>query len=102
MSKTKKNVKRDELNRVHFLRQELKTKILKIFLKSKTTNNVLKTFIKFKFMCKPKKSYINRQLSPCIIMGRFGGVYKNYLFGRHTMLKFGTFGTLHNTKVKSW
>ena len=102
MNKSKKNVKKDELNRVNFLKKELITKIFKIFLKSKNTNQLIKTYIKVKFIFKPKKSYINRQLNPCLVRGRFGGVYKNYLVCRHIMLKWGTLGTLHNTKVRSW
>jgi ribosomal protein S14 len=102
MKKDLKGVTKDELNRLIYLKFEIKKRMLQSALRITELNQITKVFIKYQIIKIAKNSAINRQMSVCVLKGKHGGVYKKYSLCRHVMLKLATTGSLHNTKIIGW
>lgn len=102
MDKRIKNITKDKLNRLIFIKSEFKKIIIKSVRvnKAKSINKTI--FTNFLLSKLDKRASISRQYNTCVIRGRIGGVYKKFQICRHAMVKLGTEGSLQNTKISSW
>jgi ribosomal protein S14 len=101
MKKGFKNITKDELNRLAFLKTEIKKQMLKSVMKCKQLEPIKQVALKFQLTKKNRKHSISRHMNVCLIKGKHGAVYKKYALCRHVMLKLATKGVLHNTKIRS-
>lgn len=102
MKRGKKNILKDQLTRLYYIKFELKRLILKSIIQNKNTKPIIRGFALYKKTYLYKKGSIAKQNSICILRGRSRGVWKFSQLSRHAMIKLGVYGGLQNTKIKSW
>lgn len=102
MNRTNKNISKDQINRLYYLKYEYKKIILKSIIQTRSVSPLTRIYAQIKLLNYKKKSFISRQINVCLMTGRNRGTYKLFHLCRHAMLKLGTIGALHNTKIKSW
>jgi small subunit ribosomal protein S14 len=102
MKRGVKNITKDNIKKLHFVKQEWKKLILKSILQNKNIKPLIRSYCFYKLVNLKKKSSISNQNNPCLIRGRFKGVYKKFGLCRHVINKLALNGNLQNTKIKSW
>jgi len=102
MKRGKKNIVKDQLNRLNFLKTELKQTILKSIIQNKNTQPIIRGYALYKKTLLHRKNSISNQNNVCLLRGRVRGVWKFSQLSRHAMVKLAVYGGLQNTKIKSW
>ena len=102
MNRGKKNISKDLIKKIYFIKTELKYTIFKSILQNKNIKPITRSFVFYKLLHLKKKNSISYQNNPCILRGRYKGVYKQYNLCRHAINKLNLNGNLQNTKIKSW
>lgn len=99
MDQKKIKIRKDEIKRIKFLKNEL----LKIILKSIMHNNQIKPkYRAFAFYkINKKKTYLTQQKNYCMLTGRAKGVWSMWNISRHMINKYAKFGHLPNIKVNN-
>jgi len=102
MDRTKRNISKDQIGRLKFLKHEYKKIILKSIIQNKNIAPLTRIYAQTRLVRYTRKSVISRQINVCLMYGRTKGTYKLFHLCRHAMLKLATTGALQNTKIKSW
>lgn len=102
MKRGKKNILKDQLHRLYFIKTELKSLILKSIIQNKNCQPIIRGFALYKKNILTKKGSLSKQNNVCLLRGRIRGVWRFSQISRHAMIKLGTYGGLQNTKIKSW
>jgi hypothetical protein len=74
MKRGKKNIVRDQLKRLYYLKTELKTTILKSIIQNKTNQPIIRSYASYKKTLLTRKSSITNQNNVCLLRGRIKGV----------------------------
>jgi len=102
MKRGKKNIVRDQLKRLYYIKTELKNIILKSIIQNKNSKPIIRNYASYKKTLLSHKTSITSQNNVCLLRGRIRGVWKFSQLSRHAMIKLAIYGGLHNTKIKSW
>jgi len=101
MKKEKLVIYKDFIKRKNFLKNEIKSIILKSILQNFQINNEIRIEAYRKILISWKKCNISKQNNVCLKTGRFGGVFKQWNVSRHYIKQMGKWNLLTNTKIKS-
>jgi hypothetical protein len=74
MKRGKKNILKDHLTRLYFIKNELKNSILQSIIQNKNTKPIIRGFALYKKTLFSRKTSISNQNNVCLIRGRIRGV----------------------------
>ena len=97
------NIKKELIKKKKFLKNEIKTIILKSIINNQNTTPIIRANANYKLSKFLKNSTISKQKNNiCLKTGRIGGVYKLTNFSRHYIKKLFDKNDLQNIKIKNW
>lgn len=97
------NIKKEYIKRKKFLKNEIKTIILKSIINNQNIKPIIRANASYKLSKFIQNSTISKQKNNiCLKTGRIGGVYKLTNFSRHYIKKLFDRNDLQNLKIKNW
>ena len=94
-----KNISKDEIRRIQFLKNELKQNLLKSIRKNHQVNSTIRVLTQYKIQ--NINMYTTRQKNLCTITGKSGSNYKLTNTSRHNINKRAQEGLLINIKTNN-
>jgi hypothetical protein len=97
------NIKKEYIKKKKFLKNEIKTIILKSIINNQNIKPIIRANATYKISKFLYNSSISKQKNNiCLKSGRIGGVYKLTNYSRHYMKKLFDKNNLQNIKIKNW
>lgn len=102
MRREEKNIMIDWIKKKLFLKNEIKSVIIKSIFQNRYIPNVKRCYMKVVNTRIKKKSSISSQKKRCVITGQSNSVYKNFEINRHVVKRFNNVGLIQGVTVKKW
>lgn len=102
MKREEKNIMIDWIKKKLFLKNEIKSIIIKSIFQNRYIPNVKRCYMKVVNTRIKKKSSISSQKKRCVITGQSNSVYKNFEINRHVVKRFNNVGLIQGVTVKKW
>ena len=102
MKREEKNIMIDWIKKKLFLKNEIKSIIIKSIFQNRYIPNVKRCYMKVVNTRVKKKSSISSQKKRCVITGQSNSVYKNFEINRHVVKRFNNVGLIQGVTVKKW
>lgn len=100
MKREEKNIMIDWIKKKLFLKNEIKSIIIKSIFQNRYIPNVKRCYMKVVNTRIKKKSSISSQKKRCVITGQSNSVYKNFEINRHVVKRFNNVGLIQGVTVK--
>lgn len=100
MRREEKNIMIDWIKKKLFLKNEIKSVIIKSIFQNRYIPNVKRCYMKVVNTRIKKKSSISSQKKRCVITGQSNSVYKNFEINRHVVKRFNNVGLIQGVTVK--
>jgi ribosomal protein S14 len=102
MKREIKNIKIDWVKKKLFLKNEIKSIIMRSIFQNRYIPNVKRCYMKVVNARIKKKSSIAFQKKRCVVTGQSNSVYKNFEINRHVMKRFNNVGLIQGVTLKKW